>query len=71
MSSGTSWATHTDLVRRAPRLSIDVGPSPAGKPALDWTALIARERTFVDGASAAMEKDLVRQGIDVIESTRI
>jgi glutathione reductase (NADPH) len=56
-----------DLVRRAPRLSINVGPPPPGKAALDWTALIARERTFVDGTSAAMKEDLVRQGIDVIE----
>ncbi len=51
-----------DLVRRAPALSIDVGPQ-----ALDWTALIARERTFVDGVPAAMKDDLLRQGIDVIE----
>src|SRR5262249_8395440 len=32
-----------------------------------WTALIARERTFVDSVPAAMKTDLVRQRIDVIE----
>jgi glutathione reductase (NADPH) len=56
-----------DLVRRAPRLSINVEPPAAGEPAIDWTALIARERTFVDGVAEAMKADLVRQGIDVIE----
>ena len=56
-----------DLVRRAPRLSINVEPPAPGKPALDWTALIARERTFVDGVPAAMKADLVRQGVDVLE----
>ena len=58
-----------DLVRRAPQLSIHFGPK-AGDGAsvmLDWTALIARERTFVDGVSAAMKADLLRQGIDVVE----
>ena len=51
-----------DLIRRAGGLSIHVGPAT-----LDWTALIARERTFVDGVSAAMKADLVGQGIDVVE----
>jgi glutathione reductase (NADPH) len=55
-----------DLVRRAPGLSVNVEPPSPGKPALDWTALIARERTFVDGVPAAMEADLTRQGIEVI-----
>ncbi len=58
-----------DLVRRAPRLSIHLGPE-AGDGAsvrLDWTALIARERTFVEGVPAAMKADLLRQGIDVVE----
>jgi glutathione reductase (NADPH) len=56
-----------DLVRRAPRLSVNVEPPAAGRPALDWTALIARERTFVDGVPAAMKADLVRKGIDLLE----
>jgi glutathione reductase (NADPH) len=57
-------AEAADLVRRADRLSITgVGPAPT----LDWTALIARERTFVDGVPAAMKADLVRKGIEVVE----
>ncbi len=56
-----------DLIRRAPGLSINVEPLAPGKPALDWTALIARERTFVDGVSVAMTTDLVRQGIHVLD----
>lgn len=58
-----------DLVRRAPRLSIHLGPGAGDGSSvkLDWTALIARERTFVDGVPAAMKADLLRQGIDVIE----
>ena len=56
-----------DLVRRAPRLSVNVEPPAAGKPVLDWTALIARERTFVEGVPAAMKADLVRKGIEVVE----
>jgi glutathione reductase (NADPH) len=58
-----------DLVRRAPRLSIHLGPEPGDGSAvrLDWTALIARERTFVDGVATAMKADLQRQGIDVVE----
>ena len=52
-----------DLVRRAPRLSVNLEPRRAdGKPALDWTALIARERTFVDGVPAAMKADLSARG---------
>jgi glutathione reductase (NADPH) len=51
-----------DLIRRASNLSITVAPAT-----LDWTALIARERTFVDGVPAAMQEDLVKKGIDVIQ----
>ena len=51
-----------DLIRRAPGLSIAVGPAT-----LDWTRLIARERTFVDGVPAEVKADLVKSGIDVIE----
>jgi len=43
-------------------------PAPdSNLPVLDWTALIARERTFVDGVAAAMKEDLARRGIEVIE----
>jgi glutathione reductase (NADPH) len=51
-----------DLIRRAGAQAITVG-----EPRLDWTALIARERTFVDGVSAAAKAELTGHGIEVIE----
>jgi glutathione reductase (NADPH) len=50
-----------DIIRRAGAHGITVGA-----PTLDWSKLIARERTFVDGVSAEVKADLERQGIDVI-----
>jgi glutathione reductase (NADPH) len=50
-----------DIIRRAPGQSIQVGA-----PTLDWSALIARERTFVDGVPADVQADLAHQGIDVV-----
>jgi glutathione reductase (NADPH) len=52
-----------DVIRRAGTQAISVGPAT-----LDWTALIARERTFVDGVPAEAKADLVSKGIEVIEA---
>src|SRR6185295_2301151 len=51
-----------DVIRRADTHAITVGT-----PALDWTRLIARERTFVDGVPAEVEADLTKRGIDLIK----
>jgi glutathione reductase (NADPH) len=51
-----------DVIRRAGTHAITVGPAT-----LDWTRLIARERTFVDGVPADVKADLLKQGMDVIE----
>jgi len=48
---------------------IDLAPQhhiTVGKPALDWAALIARERTFVEGVPEAFAKSLEDRGIDLI-----
>jgi len=50
-----------DVIRRAGGQAIQVGP-----PTLDWGALIARERTFVDGVPADVAAELTEQGIDVV-----
>ena len=51
-----------DIIRRAGGQSIRVG-----EPALDWSELIAHERTFVDGVPAEVKAELSGKGIDVIE----
>jgi glutathione reductase (NADPH) len=51
-----------DLIRRAEVHAIDVGPAK-----LDWTKLIARERTFVEGVPAEVKAELTKKGMDVIE----
>ena len=48
---------------------IDLAPQhhiSVGKPALDWAALIARERTFVEGVPEAFTKSLEDRGIDLV-----
>ncbi|MFW5876848.1 MAG: dihydrolipoyl dehydrogenase family protein [Myxococcota bacterium] len=37
-----------------------------GTPRLDWTALIERERTFVEGVPTAFEAGLTKRGIEVL-----
>jgi len=51
-----------DIIRRAGGQSIRVGEAT-----LDWSALIARERTFVDGVPDEVKADLAGKGIEVIE----
>jgi glutathione reductase (NADPH) len=47
-----------DVIARANEHQIAVG-----KPELDWPALIARERSFVEGVPAELEASLARRGI--------
>jgi glutathione reductase (NADPH) len=41
----------------------------AGRPRLDWSRLIDRERTFVEGVSQSFAKSLRERGIDLYEGT--
>ena len=51
-----------DVIRRAGAQAIRVGDA-----ALDWSALIAHERTFVEGVPAELKADLTGRGIEVVE----
>ena len=51
-----------DLIRRAAVHAIEVGPAT-----LNWTRLIARERTFVAGVPDDVKTDLLKKGLDVVE----
>ncbi|MEM9069437.1 MAG: NAD(P)/FAD-dependent oxidoreductase [Myxococcota bacterium] len=50
-----------DVIRRAGSHHIDVG-----EVSLDWGALIARERTFVEGVPEQFEASLERRGIELV-----
>jgi glutathione reductase (NADPH) len=50
-----------DVIDRAHAHHIEVAP-----PRLDWARLIERERTFVAGVSASLEKDLKEEGTDLV-----
>lgn len=49
-----------DVIRRAPAHGITVG-----EPSLDWTALVRRERTFVEGVPEQLEASLARRGVEL------
>lgn len=51
-----------DTIARAGGHHIEVGA-----PRLDWSALIARKQTFVDGVPEAFESSLRQRGLDVIK----
>ena len=53
-----------DVIRRASTHHIHVGPAT-----IDWGALIARERTFVDGVPSQFESSLARRGIELIRGS--
>ncbi len=50
-----------DAIARAAAHEITVGPA-----SLDWPALIARERSFVDGVPQEFEKSLANRGIELV-----
>jgi len=53
-----------DEIRRASELGIDVG-----EPRVDWGRVIDRKETFTRPVTAATERSLAEQGIDLLRGT--